>query len=120
IDAVSPGEFKNCGAGMQIGWGLAESPFGDCAIGWSARGICHLEFLANDIRSGIPPESLPDHWSEATLARDDREAARVAARIFSTQKSDSRDLRVFVRATPFQLNVWRALLRIPEGSVSSY
>jgi AraC family transcriptional regulator of adaptative response/methylated-DNA-[protein]-cysteine methyltransferase len=29
-------------------------------------------------------------------------------------------LRAFVRATPFQLKVWRALLRVPEGCVASY
>src|SRR5262249_19680360 len=33
---------------------------------------------------------------------------------------DATALRMFVRGTPFQLRVWRALLRIPEGYVASY
>lgn len=120
IDAVSPGEFKNSGTGLHIGWGLSESPFGDCVIAWSERGICHLEFLANGKQSDLPPDSLLHDWSKATFTREDHEAAQTAAAIFSTQNPDSNDLRVFVRATPFQLKVWRALLRIPEGSISSY
>jgi AraC family transcriptional regulator of adaptative response/methylated-DNA-[protein]-cysteine methyltransferase len=29
-------------------------------------------------------------------------------------------VKAFVRATPFQLKVWRALVRLPEGCVASY
>ena len=30
------------------------------------------------------------------------------------------NLRAFLRATPFQLRVWRALLRVPPGALVSY
>ena len=44
IEAASPGEVKSGGEGMRVEWGIAESPFGLCSVGWNDRGICHLTF----------------------------------------------------------------------------
>jgi len=42
-------------------------------------------------------------------------------RFFARPQNQSRPkLGAFVRGTPFQLHVWRALLRVPAGSLTSY
>jgi len=41
-------------------------------------------------------------------------------RIFTKTNKDACPLPVMVRGTNFQVSVWRALLRIPVGSVASY
>src|SRR3954451_7754303 len=41
VDAVSPGEFKSCGVGMEIRYGFHDSPFGLCLIAATLRGVCH-------------------------------------------------------------------------------
>jgi AraC family transcriptional regulator of adaptative response/methylated-DNA-[protein]-cysteine methyltransferase len=119
IEAASPGEYKNGGRGLTIEWGFAESPFGWCSLGWNARGICHLAFHESRDARGAPA-ALRENWPAATLARNDREAARRAKRIFNRKGPSAATLTTFVRGTPFQLKVWRALLRIPEGGVASY
>ncbi len=127
IEAASPGEFKSRGQGATIEWGLAGSPFGWCIIGWNARGICHLAF--RDTKEGLgEPAELRGDWPKAKLARNDREARRQAEVIFNRNGNDNGNgsggsrvpLKAFVRATRFQLKVWRALLLIPEGCVASY
>ena len=120
IEAASPGEFKSGGAGMSIGWGTTESPFGTCLIAWSERGICHLSFAENDEVPTDPPEELIRDWWAAEFFRNDQEAAKIAEPIFEKRALNSKGLNVFVRATPFQLKAWRALLRIPEGDLASY
>ena len=58
----------------------------------------------------------------AEIKRDDAMAARLATKIF-TRPADSvaqPPLRAFVRGTPFQLRVWRALLQVPPGTLTSY
>src|SRR5947207_2167651 len=45
IEAASPGEMKNAGAGMQIDFGFADTPFGEALIAETKRGICHLSFI---------------------------------------------------------------------------
>jgi AraC family transcriptional regulator of adaptative response/methylated-DNA-[protein]-cysteine methyltransferase len=119
IEAASPGEFKTGGKGMTIEWGLAESLFGWCTVGWNPRGVCHLAFHDVKVDSTAPAE-LHENWPNARLQRNDVTAQRQADTIFKNSASPSAPLKAFVRATPFQLRVWRALLRIPEGGVASY
>ena len=119
IEAASPGEYKNGGRGLEISWGRTKSPFGGCSLGWNARGICHLAFHEPDEDCQVPVE-LAGSWPQARFRRNDREAARRAKIIFGRNPESTVTLKTFVRGTPFQLKVWGALLRIPEGSVASY
>ena len=45
LHAVTPGEFKRAGKGLTIQYGFHASPFGECLIAVTARGICHLGFV---------------------------------------------------------------------------
>lgn len=120
LEAASPGEFKSGGQGMSIQWGLTASPFGWCSVGWNNRGICHLAF-PETAEGWFAPTELGVTWPRAELHRNDAAARRQANAIFANGNGPaSAGLRAFVRATPFQLKVWRALLRIPEGCVASY
>jgi AraC family transcriptional regulator, regulatory protein of adaptative response / methylated-DNA-[protein]-cysteine methyltransferase len=118
IEAASPGEFKSGGCGLSIEWGFVESPFGLCSLGWNSRGLCHIAFHDVPQKPALPA-SLRDDWPKAVFTRNDRAARRLAKTIFNSDASTA-TLKAFVRATPFQLKVWRALLRIPEGCVASY
>ena len=114
LEAASPGEIKSQGAGLHIVWGMAESPFGVCSIGWTERGVCHLAF-GEDAR----PTDFNEAWSAARVERNDRSARAKAATIFCGTNGGGR-LKAYVRGTSFQLKVWRALLRIPPGCVATY
>ncbi|MFA7343030.1 MAG: methylated-DNA--[protein]-cysteine S-methyltransferase [Terrimicrobiaceae bacterium] len=115
IEAASPGEVKSGGAGMRVEWGIAESPFGLCSLGWTGRGICHLAFC--DQATGLPDE-LREKWGGAAFLKNEKTAKRWVREIFA--KKTAGRIPAFVRGTAFQLNVWRALLRIPCGSVTTY
>src|SRR5580700_959845 len=120
LEAASPGEMKTGGAGIQIDFGFAETPFGEALIAESKRGICHLTFL-NGERRAAARERLVSEWPNAKLNRNDSRIAELSATIFTDGRSTSRrPLRTFVRGTPFQIRVWRALLRIPSGSLTTY
>lgn len=119
LEAASPGEWKSGGQGITIEWGWADSPFGGCSLGWNVRGICHLAF--HDSTGGpAAPAELREHWPNAGLRQSDRQARALAKTIFHRKASSGTPLQAFVRATPFQLKVWRALLQIPEGCLASY
>ena len=120
IEAASPGEMKNAGAGMQIDFGFADTPFGEALIAETKRGICHLSFI-DDRGHNAAREVLSSQWPGAKLNRNDSRIAELAAKIFSPARSTSdRPLRAFVRGTAFQLKVWRALLRVPAGGLTTY
>ena len=118
IEAMTPGEYRKGGAGLTIRYGVHETPFGPCAIGITDRGICGLSFGAS---SDEALDDLMGRWPKAKFRGCDDETAVLVEQIFeeNVQNTPGR-LRVHVPATPFQLQVWRALLAIPSGSVTTY
>jgi len=121
LDAASPGEMKSGGTGMKIDYGFAETPFGEALIAETTRGICHLSFVNGRGRNGAR-HLLANQWPNAKLRRSDERAAALSAAIFARvpQNQSRPRLRAFVHGTPFQLRVWRALLRVPTGSLTTY
>jgi len=121
LEAASPGEMKSGGAGLQIDFGFAETPFGEALVAETKRGICHLSFVDVGGRDRVQKLIAKD-WPNADLRRNDRRAAELASEIFARppQSQSHPHLRAFVRGTPFQLRVWRALLKIPSGSLTTY
>lgn len=121
LEAASPGELKSGGAGWTIFFGFAKSPFGNCLIAESPRGICHLSFFENENEKSALDE-LQREWPNATLKRKDSVAEKLAKKIFERPGdfNSQSPLRAFVRGTPFQVRVWRALLKIQPGSLTSY
>lgn len=121
LEAASPGELKSGGAGWTISFGFAESPFGRCLLAQGPRGVCHLSFLeSTDGAAEIT--ALHGDWPQARLHRDDAAAIRLTDRVFarSVHPRARPALRAFVRGTPFQIRVWRSLLRVPPGALVSY
>src|SRR5205814_489991 len=117
LEAASPGEMKNGGAGMQIDYGFGETPFGEALIAETKRGLCHLTFVDRRGRDGTR-DLLKSEWPNAKLNRNDMRMAELCGKIFTQLRDGSArpNLRAFVRGTPFQIRVWRALLQIPLGS----
>jgi AraC family transcriptional regulator of adaptative response/methylated-DNA-[protein]-cysteine methyltransferase len=120
LEAASPGEMKSGGAGWMLIAGFAETPFGISLIAESPRGICHLAFVEAENKDAAW-EELHANWPNARLRRNDPAAAKIAGQVFARRPRRSRPaLRAFVQGTPFQLRVWRALVRIPAGEVTTY
>lgn len=118
LEAASPGELKSGGAGWTISCGFADSPFGRCFIGESPRGVCHLSFCGE---KGVARAELQKHWPRATIRSDDTAAEARAAQIFNFRNGGPAEpLRAYVRGTPFQVLVWRALLRVKPGRLTTY
>src|SRR5256714_3745073 len=121
LEAASPGEMKNGGAGLQIDYGFAETPFGEALIAETKRGICYLSFMNGNGRSDAR-DLLTSQWPNAKLHRSDTRIAKLSPTIFTQGREGTsrRPLRAFVRGTPVQLRVWRALLLVPSGSLTTY
>lgn len=109
LEALSPGEFGRRGGGLVVRHGAAPSRLGPCHVAWTDRGVCGVAF------DGDPLDSRG--WADARRVRDDAGAARLVERVFSGGPGP---LHVLVRGTNFQVQVWRALLRVPPGAVTSY
>lgn len=118
LEGMSPGEMRAGGAGLVLRYGIHPTPFGPCLIATSVRGVCALHFVAHPASARA---LLRDDWPHAGLVPDAMGTADLARRIFDPlQARQPQPLALLVRGTNFQLQVWRALLRLPFGSVASY
>jgi len=119
VDAVTPGEYKRGGAGLSISWGVHASPFGECLLGLTSRGVCALEFLGPETEDEALTR-LRAAWENARIEHAPEATAPVAARIFDSGAKGRAPLGLLVKGTNFQIKVWEALLRIPAGRVTTY
>ena len=119
-EAMSPGEYKGRGRGLEIAYGFHPTPFGPCLLAVTSRGICGLTFLPAD----GPGQALPDlqaAWPEARLAENQSLTGAVAEQLFAPAASSTpKPIHLLLRGTNFQIKVWEALLKIPAGALSSY
>jgi AraC family transcriptional regulator of adaptative response/methylated-DNA-[protein]-cysteine methyltransferase len=119
-EAVTPGEYKLGGRGLDIQYGFHHSPFGECLVAVTTRGICTLIFLQNGDRDSAV-SSLKRDWPAAKFTLDNEGTKRVIDEMMGLlQEEPSSPVRLYFKGTNFQIKVWEALLRIPSGSVVSY
>ena len=120
IEAVTPGQYRTRGAGLQIAYGIHPSPFGDCLLAATERGICDLSFVTN----GGRPEAVADlhrRWGAAELYESVQATQPYADQVFPPEpQNGKRSVTLFLSGTNFQIKVWEALLRIPPGHACSY
>src|SRR6185312_4049188 len=95
-EAVSPGEYQRAGEGVVVKFGFHPSPFGECLIAVTPRGICHLAFVNPATR-----EAIVKAFPNGVTAKHP-------------------PLSLHIKGTNFQLKVWEALLKIPDGAVTTY
>ena len=115
-EAMTPGEIKSRGQGVSIGYGVAETPFGDALFGWTSRGVCYLSFCDNQ---QARQSELLTQWPEATLVRNQEQAAQLSCQIFGDQPKPGK-LHLLLRGTNFQIKVWQALLNTEPSQIISY
>lgn len=118
LEALTPGEYRAQGQGMTLSWGVHPTPFGEALVVASDRGMTRIAFRAGEDLEAALGEAAAD-WPMSRLEHDPARTSAMAAALFD-HTADGPPLRLLVRGTPFQLQVWRALLRIPEGTTVTY
>jgi AraC family transcriptional regulator of adaptative response/methylated-DNA-[protein]-cysteine methyltransferase len=119
LEAVTPGEYKQRGSGLRIGYAVHDTPFGKAFIAATPRGICRFAFLG---QAG-PDEQIADvlrEWPSAVVCEERERTLAVVRAMFDLPASPDRPLSLHVSGTNFQIHVWKALLRIPPAAVASY
>lgn len=91
------------------------TPFGNCLVASAAGAVCFLEFVAKDEQPAL--QRLQSVWPGTRLRRVAKPDLQLGPLLTRTETATS---RLQLRGTPFQLQVWEALLGIPAGTRIAY
>ncbi|AKS40695.1 methylated-DNA--[protein]-cysteine S-methyltransferase [Wenzhouxiangella marina] len=119
VDGATPGQIARNGQGLDLVWGLHEGPFGHCLIAESPRGVCLLDFVAEDSRLQVAAK-IAQRWPQAALTEAPERTRATFDRILASLRGEATPPKAAVLGSNFQIRVWEALLRIPPGRMISY
>ena len=125
-EAVTPGEYQRQGAGLCVRWGVHPSPLGEVLLAVAPRGVCFLAFFDTPDERLQAEHDLRQAWGRALLVHEPEATVPWVQRVFAPWSaaewgtSPRAPLPVLLKGSPFQLQVWEALLRLPPGGVCSY
>ncbi len=122
-EAMTPGDYKRRGEGLNIVYGFHPSPFGEVLVLATTRGVAGLAFVDED-KNQTRLEALTDmtnRWPGATYLEAPHQTAWHVDRIFSPDAwQPDTPVRLVLIGTNFEVRVWEALLKIPMGRAVSY
>ena len=121
VETVTPGQYKSGGTGVRINYGFHQTPFGKAMVARTQGGLSDLMFVDGE-SEGEAFLTLRRRWPAAEINEGPEATEEIVARIFGRASgwTGSDGIHLMLRGTNFQIKVWQALLRIPEGAVVSY
>jgi len=122
LEAVTPGELKTHGRGLELAYGFSDTPFGRALLASSPRGLSHLSFVEPGGEAAALAALLAA-WPNAQAVRDEAAARELALRIWqapAARPCAGARLPLAVRGTNFQLKVWRGLLELGASGPTTY
>jgi AraC family transcriptional regulator of adaptative response/methylated-DNA-[protein]-cysteine methyltransferase len=122
IEGMTPGEFRNGGAELEINYSFAESPFGALLVASTAKGICYMAFVDQTSPTGEPAAfaDLRSRFPNARFHQMTDLIQQNALYIFTKDWNRLGEIKLHLKGTDFQLKVWETLLKIPMGGLSTY
>mgnify|MGYP001661535010 CR=1 FL=1 len=116
---MSAEESGNGGRNLNIAYSFTETPFGEILMASTSKGICYLAFVTesrdavlDELKHIFPHAAYREH-------RDELQQKTVNA-VLSIDKENIDVLPLHLKGTEFQLSVWKELLNIPLGGITSY
>ncbi|MCB9257579.1 MAG: methylated-DNA--[protein]-cysteine S-methyltransferase [Chitinophagales bacterium] len=117
IEGMTPGEYKNEGANLELNYHFETSPFGQLLLASSKKGLCHMIFCENQEKS---LEELKARFPQAKWNSKKDAYQEAAMKIFTKDWSKLNEIKLHLKGSEFQIKVWETLLKIPLGRLSTY
>jgi AraC family transcriptional regulator of adaptative response/methylated-DNA-[protein]-cysteine methyltransferase len=116
---MTPIDYRRGGQGLTISHANLETPLGPMLLAATDRGLCFLQF-------GAAPTALQAEFPAATLQPVPLPYSQQlnlwidSLRAYLEGHRPQLELPLHLRATAFQMKVWRYLQTIPRGQTRSY
>ncbi len=148
-EAMTPGDYKRRGEGVEISYGFHASPFGTALVMATIRGVAGIAFVdagsgGGDVGRNVGGSNagfgaaltdsgdsekareaaladMTRRWPKARYSEMPGHTAHHARDIFDPGRwSPDRPTPLVLIGTDFEVRVWEALLQVPMGQAVSY
>lgn len=104
---------------MGIAYTIADTRIGRLLVASSEKGLCMVSIGKTDKEL---ERKIHDQFPSESVKRDDRAMRAMAADVKGRVEGKNLDVKVplDLRGTPFQMDVWKEMLKIRAGSTRSY
>lgn len=120
IEEMTPEDYRKACKGMIIRYSFAETLFGRVIVASSLLGVCFLGFCEEQ-EQGL--SELRTRFPKSSFVEDSDEFQFAALSLIQPDKQERPErpeVRLHLTGTPFQFKVWKALLSVPSGTVTTY
>lgn len=116
IEGMTPGEYKYNAHSLTIFYDFYKTVFGEVIIASTDKGICFVHFYDNENNA---LQSLVSEFKEANIQKEAHPSHNDVLDIIQGLPVQHK-VTLHVKGSPFRLQVWKALLTIPEGQLTTY
>jgi AraC family transcriptional regulator, regulatory protein of adaptative response / methylated-DNA-[protein]-cysteine methyltransferase len=105
-------------ANIAINYQVADTLLGEIMLASSNKGVCYAGFT-----NGNPEASLKDlqrRFSKAIFIKKTTIFQQEALARFNDPQEEDLPLHLHLQGTEFQLSIWRKLLKVPYGGLTTY
>ncbi|QHS57056.1 methylated-DNA--[protein]-cysteine S-methyltransferase [Mucilaginibacter sp. 14171R-50] len=118
VEGMTPGEYKNGGAALNINYSFADTPFGKVIVASTHKGICHMAFTDDGEENAF--DLLKRNFPNAQYSQLVDMVQQNALYIFNQDWQHLDEIKLHLKGTDFQIKVWEALLKVPAGGLTTY
>jgi AraC family transcriptional regulator of adaptative response/methylated-DNA-[protein]-cysteine methyltransferase len=107
------------GSTMEITYSLSDCPLGRLLVASTGKGLCLISTARTDAEL---TNRLASTFPDAKRTRDDKGMTKLRRSVEERIRGKrlEEDLPLVLHGTPFQVSVWKEMLKIPAGSTRSY
>ena len=116
IEPMTTDELENRGKNLSINYSFGRCHFGNVIVASTKKGICYLAFIEDEVKGFT---DLRSRFPNAHYIHLVDEIHQNALLVFHPNLS-ANQINLHINGTPFQLNVWETLLKIPMGYLTTY
>ena len=104
---------------MEITYTTSDCPLGRLLVAATAKGLCMVSIAKSDRDL---ESRLKSSFPSANIKRDDRGTSKLMTAVKRRMSGKDLDekMPLDLYGTPFQVEVWKEMLRIPAGKTKSY
>ncbi|HHK74656.1 MAG TPA: methylated-DNA--[protein]-cysteine S-methyltransferase [Rhizobiales bacterium] len=121
LEAMTPGEYRAGGAGLEISYGFHPSPFGLALTMVTAHGLAGLGFADGKADQEQVLADMCARWPNAHYRHEPDRGAAYVRRLFDpAQWSADSPIKLVLIGGEFDVSVWSVLPDIPPGCAVTY